>query len=94
MKLREIIGKDEITLSFEVFPPKTDTDYAAVEKAACGVAALHPSYMSVIYGAGGSTRGNTVKIAGKLRRIMMLQVWHILPVWVPTGPVSMLHLMK
>lgn len=68
MKLREIIGKDEITLSFEVFPPKTDTDYAAVEKAACGVAALHPSYMSVTYGAGGSTRGNTVKIAGKLQK--------------------------
>lgn len=68
MKLRDIIGKDEITLSFEVFPPKTDTDYAAVEKAACGVAELQPSYMSVTYGAGGSTRGNTVKIADKLQK--------------------------
>lgn len=68
MKIRDIIGKDKITLSFEVFPPKTDTDYAAVEKAACGVAELRPSYMSVTYGAGGSTRGNTVKIANKLQK--------------------------
>lgn len=63
MKLSQILGKDKITLSFEVFPPKTDANYESVEKAAFGVAGLNPSYMSVTYGAGGSTRGNTVKIA-------------------------------
>lgn len=68
MKLRDIINTDKITLSFEVFPPKSDTDYRAVEEAACNVAALNPSYMSVTYGAGGSTRGNTVKIAGKIQK--------------------------
>ncbi len=68
MKLRDIINTDKITLSFEVFPPKSDTDYHAVEEAACNVAALNPSYMSVTYGAGGSTRGNTVKIAAKLQQ--------------------------
>lgn len=63
MKLSQILGKDKITLSFEVFPPKTDANYESVEKAAFGVAGLNPSYMSVTYGAGGSTRGNTIKIA-------------------------------
>ena len=55
MKLSQILGKDKITLSFEVFPPKTEANYEAVKKAALDVAALNPSYMSVTYGAGGST---------------------------------------
>lgn len=67
MKLNQILGKDKITLSFEVFPPKTDANYDSVEKAAFSVAQLDPSYMSVTYGAGGSTRSNTVKIAGGIQ---------------------------
>lgn len=63
MKLNDILRKDEVTLSFEVFPPKVTANYEEVQKAAYGVAKLQPSYMSVTYGAGGSTRSNTVKIA-------------------------------
>lgn len=63
MKISEILLKNEVTLSFEVFPPKVTSDYEAVQRAAYGVAKLKPSYMSVTYGAGGSTRGNTLKIA-------------------------------
>ncbi len=67
MKLNKILGKENITLSFEVFPPKTEANYDSVEKAAFGVAALKPSYMSVTYGAGGGTRKNTVKIASGIQ---------------------------
>lgn len=63
MKLNEILSKNDVTLSFEVFPPKVTANFEAVQKAAYGVAKLKPSYMSVTYGAGGSTRGNTLKIA-------------------------------
>lgn len=63
MKLNEILRKDDVTLSFEVFPPKVTANYEEVQKAAYGVAKLKPSYMSVTYGAGGSTRGNTLRIA-------------------------------
>lgn len=63
MKLSKILKEDKITVSYEVFPPKTDANYETVEKAAFGVAAIKPDYMSVTYGAGGSTRGNTIKIA-------------------------------
>ena len=63
MKLNDILRKDEVTLSFEVFPPKVTANYEEVQRAAYGVAKLQPSYMSVTYGAGGSTRSNTVKIA-------------------------------
>ena len=63
MKIREMLQKDHVTLSFEVFPPKTEANFQSVYQAAMNVAALKPSYMSVTYGAGGSTRGNTVTIA-------------------------------
>ena len=46
MKIRDIINQDRPTLSFEVFPPKRDTDFADVEAAACSIAAYKPDYMS------------------------------------------------
>jgi methylenetetrahydrofolate reductase (NADPH) len=67
MKLRDIIGKDKVTVSFEVFPCKTQTNYESVFDAAMGVAALKPDFMSVTYGAGGSTRENTVKFADAIQ---------------------------
>lgn len=66
MKIREILGKDKPTLSFEVFPPKTEDKYEVVEKAAREIALLKPSYMSVTYGAGGGTSRYTVDIASTL----------------------------
>ena len=47
MKLSQILGKDKITLSFEVFPPKTEANYEAVKKAALDVAALNPPYTGI-----------------------------------------------
>lgn len=67
MKVSEIIKSNKVTLSFEVFPPKTDANYESVEQAAFGVAALKPGFMSVTYGAGGGTRHNTVKIASGIQ---------------------------
>lgn len=67
MKIRDILKNKEVTLSFEVFPPKTDAGYEAVEKAAAEIAALKPDFMSVTYGAGGGTSKNTVNIAADLQ---------------------------
>ena len=63
MKISSIVEKDKLTLSFEVFPPKTDSDFEKVKEAAFGVAAIKPAYISVTYGAGGSTSTNTLAIA-------------------------------
>lgn len=68
MKIREILNQDKPTVSFEVFPPKKDTDFADVEAAALDIAALKPSYMSVTYGAGGSTKGLTIKLAERIQQ--------------------------
>ena len=68
MKIRDILNKDTATLSFEVFPPKKSTDFGNVEAAALGIAALQPAYMSVTYGAGGSTKGHTIALAGEIQK--------------------------
>ena len=67
MKITQIFAEHEVTISFEVFPPKTDDRYATVEKAACEIAALHPSFLSVTYGAGGGTSKNTASIAADIQ---------------------------
>jgi len=67
MKISDILAKDKVTLSFEVFPPKTDGGYASVAQATKEIAALHPDFMSVTYGAGGGTSEHTVHIASDLQ---------------------------
>ncbi len=67
MKITQIFEEHEVTISFEVFPPKTDDKYAAVEAASREIAALHPAFMSVTYGAGGGTSQHTASIAADLQ---------------------------
>lgn len=55
MKLSEHYKKNKPSLSFEVFPPKTQDVYDSVKFATEEIAKLNPSYMSVTYGAGGGT---------------------------------------
>lgn len=66
MKIKDILGQGKPTLSFEVFPPKTEDKYETVEEAAVEIARLSPSFMSVTYGAGGGTSRYTVDIASML----------------------------
>ena len=66
MKISDILKQDKVTLSFEVFPPKTSSSYESVARATQEIAALHPDFMSVTYGAGGGTSEHTVQIAADL----------------------------
>lgn len=68
MKISEILRQDKATLSFEVFPPKTDSAFEAVERATKEIAALRPDFMSVTYGAGGGTSAHTVDLAADLHK--------------------------
>lgn len=67
MKIIDRLLEDKIHISFEVFPPKTDAGYEKVRSATEQIAGLHPSYISVTYGAGGGTSKNTEKIASYIR---------------------------
>ena len=66
MKIKDLLAKGEPTLSFEVFPPKTEDKLESVEAAALEIAGLHPAFMSVTYGAGGGTSRYTVDIASSI----------------------------
>ncbi len=67
MKLTELFQKDTLSLSFEVFPPKTDTAFESVKHATEEIARLRPSFMSVTYGAGGGTSRYTLEIAQNIK---------------------------
>ncbi|MBQ8356265.1 MAG: methylenetetrahydrofolate reductase [Clostridia bacterium] len=67
MKLTEILSNGKLSLSFEVFPPKTDTAFDSVRQATKEIATLHPSFMSVTYGAGGGTSRYTLEIARNIK---------------------------
>ncbi len=67
MKIRDILAEGKPTLSFEVFPPKTEDKLDSVEAAALEIAALKPAFMSVTYGAGGGTSSYTADIASAIK---------------------------
>ena len=68
MKLSQIFANEKLTMSFEVFPPKTDTAFENVKKATEEIANLKPSFVSVTYGAGGGTSKYTLEIAKNIEK--------------------------
>ena len=67
MKISELFAKKIPTLSFEVFPPKTDDTFDSVKYATEEIAKIKPDFMSVTYGAGGGTSKHTLAIAQNLK---------------------------
>ena len=68
MKLTEILNRKELSLSFEVFPPKSEDVFDVIKDATEKIAALKPSFVSVTYGAGGGTGKYTLDIAKNIKR--------------------------
>ncbi len=77
MKISEIFKSGQPTLSLEVFPPKTSEVYDSVEKATNEIAALKPDFMSVTYGAAGSTRTYTTAIASNIEKAGVTALAHL-----------------
>jgi len=68
MKLTDLwASKGKPTFSFELFPARTEKAAANLEKAIDNLAALGPDFVSVTFGAGGSTRTGSLQLAEKLR---------------------------
>ena len=66
MKISDILATGEVTISMEVFPPKTDASFDSVEHAVDEIAALGPSFISCTYGAGGGTSEYTTRITKRI----------------------------
>ena len=68
MKIVDIIKQEQMSLSFEVFPPKKESSFESVRIATEEIAALKPSFMSVTYGAaGGKNSKYTIQIAQDIK---------------------------
>ncbi len=67
MRIDTILRSREVTLSCEIFPPKRFDGMEDVRRIAREIAAMHPSFMSVTYGASGTTPGHTMTIAKTVR---------------------------
>jgi len=67
MRIDELFGREEPVFSFEFFPPKTPEGEASLFAAIEELQGLDPAYVSVTYGAGGSTRDKTLEIVQRIR---------------------------
>lgn len=76
MKLSEIYKKDKTILSFEIFPPKKEEELENIDETLDILCELEPDYISVTFGAGGSSNNNkTIEIAKKIK-----EKYHVEPV--------------
>jgi methylenetetrahydrofolate reductase (NADPH) len=76
--VRELLGSGEPTWSFEFFPPKSADGEAQLWTALRQLERLQPSFVSVTYGAGGSTREGTVSVTERIAaETTMLPLAHL-----------------
>lgn len=76
MKITEMHEKKKSVLSFEIFPPKKDAELKNIDETLGILAELNPDFISVTFGAGGSSNNNrTIELAKKIK-----EEYHIEPV--------------
>ena len=73
MRIDELLGRGKPAVSFEFFPPKNDAGFAQLYQTIGELHALRPSYVSVTYGAGGSTREKTVDLVQRIQRDLKIR---------------------
>lgn len=74
----DLISSAHPSISFEFFPPKTPAGVETLWQAITDLEPLNPTFVSVTYGAGGSTRERTVEITGRIgRETPMRPVGHL-----------------
>jgi methylenetetrahydrofolate reductase (NADPH) len=76
MKIKAIFGPQKRVLSFELFPPKRDGNLEGLFQTVEELKKMGPDYVSITYGAGGSTREMTAEIAFRLRDKGLLPLVH------------------
>lgn len=68
MKIIDKLNSKKVTVSFEIFPPKKQEGFESVKNTALELTSLNPDFISVTYGAGGTTQSNTSEIAGIIEK--------------------------
>jgi methylenetetrahydrofolate reductase (NADPH) len=73
MRIDHLMGQGKPLVSFEFFPPKNEAGFAALYQTIDELHAIKPSYVSVTYGAGGSTRQKTVDLVERIQRELKIR---------------------
>jgi methylenetetrahydrofolate reductase (NADPH) len=73
MRIDQILGTGRPTISFEFFPPKTDEGFAKLYQTIDDLHAIDPSFVTVTYGAGGSTRQKTMDLVVRIQTELKLR---------------------
>ena len=73
MRIDQVLGKGKPSISFEFFPPKTEAGFSQLFQTIDQLHPLHPTYVSVTYGAGGSTRQKTVELVERIQRELKIR---------------------
>ena len=73
MRIDELFSKGKPTISFEFFPPKNEQGFAHLYQTIDELHAIKPSFVTVTYGAGGSTRQKTVDLVERIQRELKLR---------------------
>src|SRR5215212_1166919 len=73
MRIDDILDDRRPVFSFEFFPPKTDEGMENLWRAASELQRDEPAFVSVTYGAGGSTRDRTITIVKRLKQELGLE---------------------
>lgn len=68
MRIRELLSTGRPCISFEFFPPKDESGWDQLHKTIGSLSDLKPTYVSVTYGAGGSTRKHTIDLVLQIKR--------------------------
>ena len=77
MKVKDIINNNKVTVSFEVFPPKEWDKVESTKNVINELAKFSPSFMSVTYGAAGTTSGFTTEIANSVKENGITPLAHL-----------------
>src|SRR5437660_9593652 len=73
MRIDELLNRGLPTISFEFFPPKSEEGFTSLYRTIDDLHPLRPSYVSVTYGAGGSTRQKTVALVERIQKELKIR---------------------
>ena len=77
MKISDILASKEITVSCEIFPPKLGTELEQSRRVVADIAALKPDFISVTYGAAGTTASFTTELAEEVENNGVAALAHV-----------------
>lgn len=89
MKVESIFKEKRPVISFEIFPPKRDTELQNIDGTLEILSRLHPDFISVTFGAGGSATNNkTIALAKKIKEYGITPVVHLTCLNYDTGEID------